>query len=120
MQDQIKQNLSLLFADLHKLINKQKLGFSLYLNKIPISKNLSIYLKKNNKKLLNYISKGDDYQILFSSSKKNRVYIQKLAKRINQKITLIGNFTNIYKQRKLIHHKDHLKSLNYEGYLHKF
>jgi len=109
-----------LFADLHKLINKQKLGFSLYLNKIPISKNLSIYLKKNNKKLLNYISKGDDYQILFSSSKKNRVYIQKLAKRINQKITLIGNFTNIYKQRKLIHHKDHLKSLNYEGYLHKF
>ncbi len=109
-----------LFADLYKLVNNQKFGFSLYLNKIPISKNLSDYLKKNNKKKLNYISKGDDYQILFSASKKNRIYIQKLAKRINQKITLIGSFTNIYKQRKLIDHKDLKKSLNYEGYLHKF
>ena len=109
-----------LFADLYKLINNQKVGFSLYLNKVPISKNLSIYLKKNNKKPLNYISRGDDYQILFSSSKKNRFFIQKLAKRINQKITLIGSFSNIYKQRELIIHQDHIKSLNYEGYLHKF
>ena len=109
-----------LFADLYKLINNQKVGFRLYLNKIPISKNLSIYLKKNNKKVLNFISKGDDYQILFSSSKKNRFYIQKLAKRINQKITLIGSFTNLYKQRKLINHQGLIKSLNYEGYLHKF
>ena len=109
-----------LFADLYKLVNNQKFGFSLCLNKVPISKNLSDYLKKNNKKKLNYISKGDDYQILFSASKKNRIYIQKLAKRINQKITLIGSFTNIYKQRKLINHKDLKKSLNYEGYLHKF
>ena len=109
-----------MFADLYKLINNQKVGFRLYLNKIPISKNLSIYLKKNNKKVLNFISKGDDYQILFSSSKKNRFYIQKLAKRINQKITLIGSFTNLYKQRKLINHQGLIKSLNYEGYLHKF
>jgi len=109
-----------LFADIYKLINNQKVGFNLYLNKIPISKNLSIYLKKNNKKSLNFISKGDDYQILFSSSKKNRNYIKKIGKRINLKITLIGTITSIYKQRKLVNHENQLKSLNYDGYLHKF
>ena len=109
-----------LFADLYKLINNQKVGFNLYLDKIPISKNLSIYLKNNNKKKINFISKGDDYQILFSSSKKNRTLIRKLSKRINQKISLIGNITNIYKQKKLINSDNHSKSLNYEGYFHKF
>ncbi len=109
-----------LLADLNKLINNQKFGFNLYLSKIPISRNLEIYLKNNIKKSFNYISKGDDYQILFSSYKKNRNYIQKLSKRINQKITLIGTITNKYKQRKLINHKNQLKSLNYEGYSHKF
>jgi len=109
-----------LFADFYKLINNQKVGFNLYLDKIPISKNLRIYLNKNDKKKINFISKGDDYQILFSSSKKNRTYIQKLSKRINQKITHIGNITNIYNQKKLINSNNQLKSLNYEGYFHKF
>jgi len=109
-----------LFADLNKLINNQKIGYIVYLDKIPISKNLNSYLKKNNKKPLNFISKGDDYQILFTSSKKNRIYIKKLAKRINLKITKIGTTTNIYKQRKIINHKKYLKSLNYQGYSHKF
>ena len=109
-----------LFADLNKLINNQKIGYIVYLDKIPISKNLNNYLKNNNKKSLNFVSKGDDYQILFTSSKKNRTYIKKLAKRINLRITQIGNITNIYKQRKIISHKKHLKSLNYQGYSHKF
>ena len=109
-----------LFADLNKLINNQKIGYNIYLDKIPISRNLNIYLKKNNKKSLNFISKGDDYQVLFTSSKKNRIYIKKLAKRINLKITKIGTTTNLYKQRKIINHKNHLKPLNYQGYSHKF
>jgi len=109
-----------LFADLNKLINNQKIGYIVYLDKIPISKNLNNYLKNNNKISLNFVSKGDDYQILFTSSKKNRTYIKKLAKRINLRITQIGNFTNIYKQRKIISNKKHLKSLNYQGYSHKF
>ena len=109
-----------LFSDLNKLINNQKVGYKLYVNTIPISKNLNSYLKVNNKKLLNIISRGDDYQILFTSSKKNKNYIKNLSRRINQKITHIGKITNIYKQKKLINDKKELKSLNYEGYLHKF
>ena len=39
-----------LFSDMSKLINMQKLSFEIDANKIPISKNLEIYLKKNKKK----------------------------------------------------------------------
>ena len=109
-----------LFADLSKLINKQKLGFVINTDDIPISKNLNLYLKKNNQNYLNFISKGDDYQIIFTSSKKNRSYIKKLSKRINQKITLIGTITKQYKQSLINSHGKLSKSLNYKGYFHNF
>ncbi len=109
-----------LFADLIKLINRQKLSFIVNADLIPISKNLSIFLKKNNKKPLNFISRGDDYQILFTSPKKNRPYIEKLSKRINQKISLIGTITNQSKQNQILSRGKLVKTLNNKGYLHNF
>ena len=109
-----------LFADLKKLINKQKLSFIINADNIPMSKNLNLYIKKNKKKHLDFISKGDDYQIIFTSSKKNRLYIKKLSKRINQKITLIGTITNRYKESWITTRGKLLKSLNFEGYFHNF
>jgi len=109
-----------LFADLNKLINNQKIGYIIHENSIPISKNLNNYIKNNNKKTIDFISKGDDYQILFTSFKKNRIFIKKLSKRINLKITKIGNITNVKNQKKIVIHKNYLKSLNYKGYSHKF
>ena len=109
-----------LFADLKKLINEQKLGFNINIDNIPISKNLNFYLKNNKKKALNFVSKGDDYQIIFTSIKKNRSYIKKISKRINQKITLIGKITNHSGENLYNKHDELLKSINYEGYFHKF
>tara|TARA_B100001175_G_scaffold301743_1_gene295137 strand:- start:8290 stop:9249 length:960 start_codon:yes stop_codon:yes gene_type:complete len=109
-----------LFADLNKLINRQRFGYIVDLDKIPISNNLKAYLKHSNSKLSNIISNGDDYQVLFTASKKKRRYIRKLAKRIKLKITNIGNTTNNYKQKKIISCKKHSKSLIYDGYSHKF
>ena len=109
-----------LFADLKKLINMQKFGYNIYVDKIPLSRNLSLYLKSNKKNFLKFISKGDDYQVLFTSSKKNRYYIKKIAKRINIKITLIGLITNQFKQRLLYSHGKQIKPMNYEGYFHNF
>tara|TARA_B100000700_G_scaffold309314_1_gene388176 strand:- start:606 stop:1568 length:963 start_codon:yes stop_codon:yes gene_type:complete len=109
-----------LFADLTKLINSQKLGFAVNADLIPVSKNLNLYLKKNKKMSLNFISRGDDYQILFTSSKKNRSRIQKLSKRINQKISLIGTITNQSKQFKIFSGGELIKTSNYKGYLHNF
>jgi len=109
-----------LFDDLNKLINNQKIGFNIYADKIPISKYLNSYIKKNNKNVLKFISKGDDYQILFTSHKSNRKYINQLSKRINLKITQIGSITNIKNQRRIFYEKKDIKSINYSGYSHKF
>jgi len=109
-----------LYSDLNKLTNEQKVGFNLNVNKIPISKNLSNYLKNNNKNALNFIFKGDDYQILFTSSKKNRTYIKKLSKRINVKISKIGNILKSYRQRRIFYNNMSLNPSFYKGYSHKF
>ena len=109
-----------LFDDLNKLINNQKIGFNIYADKIPISKYLNSYIKKNNKNVLKFVSKGDDYQILFTSHKSNRKYIKQLSKRINLKITQIGSITNIKNQRRIFYDEKHIKSINYRGYSHKF
>ena len=109
-----------LITDLKKLINKQKFGYKVYLDNLPISKNLEFFLRNYKTNKLNFISRGDDYQILFTASKNKRKYIKNLSKRINQKISLIGTITNRYKETVIIDSKNLLKSMNYEGYFHKF
>ena len=109
-----------LLGDLTKLINTRKLYFRLDLKKIPISSKLNAYLVKTKKPKINFISKGDDYQILFTSSKINRRYIKSLFKQMNQKVTLIGNLTNEIKSNQIISNKRLLKYRYNEGYSHNF
>ena len=55
-----------LFADLDKLINKQRLSYKVYISKIPISKNLKKIILSKKLQKIDFVSKGDDYQILFT------------------------------------------------------
>ena len=66
-----------LLADIDKMINNQKFSYKLFLKDIPISNNLKkvLALKKLNK--INCISNGDDYQVLFTASKKKIRIIKK-------------------------------------------
>ena len=109
-----------LFADLEKLLKKNNLAYKVFLNKIPISKNLSKFLNARNLKKINYISKGDDYQILFTASKNNRSKIVKFSKKNGIRITRIGKILN-RKERSIII-DDNLKpiTLKNKGYLHRF
>ena len=109
-----------LISDMIKLINKQKLSFEINFNKIPISKNLEFYLKKYNKKKFNYLFNGDDYQILFTASKKNRSLIKLIGKKMNQKITLIGKINNGYKKNSIILDNKPQNLSKFKGYSHKF
>jgi len=109
-----------LFSDMSKLINMQKLSFEIYINKIPISKNLEIYLKKYNKKKSQYLFNGDDYQILFTSSVKNRSLIKSISKKMNQKITIIGKINNDYKKNSIKLDNKPLNLTNFKGYSHNF
>ena len=79
-----------LFADLKKLINKQKVSYKVFFNKIPISKELSKLLISKNLKKINFISRGDDYQILFTSPKYKSNQLYTFSKKNKIRITKIG------------------------------
>ena len=109
-----------LITDLEKLINKQKLSYKLFFDKIPISKNLEklIKLKKSNKK--NYFSKGDDYQILFTANSSKSRIISKFSKTLNIKITKIGKICSISQKSQIIDQKGKKIRLKDKGYYHQF
>ena len=109
-----------LFGDLNKLINKSNLFYKIDLNKIPISLNLKKYLNKSKKKKINFVSKGDDYQIIFTSPRSKRNHIKKMFRKMNQKVTLIGNLTKVAKTNEIINGEKRIKHTNYEGYSHNF
>ncbi len=109
-----------LITDLEKVINKQKLSYKLFFDKIPISKNLEelIKLKKLNKK--NFFSKGDDYQILFTANSSKSRIISKLSKILNIKITKIGKICSISQKSQIIDQKGKKIRLKDKGYYHQF
>ena len=109
-----------LILDLERMINKQNINYHLNLNQIPISNKLKQLIDNNNLKKENFISKGDDYQILFTSPFDKVEKIKKIAKRIKIKITAIGRITkgtNLILNSK---NKNLLKSMKNKGYLHRF
>ncbi len=109
-----------LISDMKKLINTQNLSFEIDINKIPVSKKLKIYLKKYNKKKNHYLFNGDDYQILFTASKKKRSLIKSIAIKMNQKITQIGKINQGNKKNLIKLGNKSLNLPDFEGYSHKF
>ena len=109
-----------LISDMIKLINKQKLSFEIDINKIPVSNMLKLYLNKYYKKKIEYLFKGDDYQVLCTASKKNRKLIKNISRIMNQKITIIGKINNKFKKNSILLDNKPIKLSNFEGYLHKF
>ena len=127
LADQIKKfaNTSIdisdgLLADLDKMINSQKLSYKLDLGKIPISNNLKKLLNRKKLSKINYISKGDDYQILFTASKNKRRIIKKISSNYRIKITQIGSIKSFAKKSFIIDGKNKAISLKNKGYFHKF
>ena len=109
-----------LISDLEKLINKQKLSYKLFFDKIPISKNLEelIKLKKLNRKY--FFSKGDDYQILFTANSSKSRIISKFSKALNIKISKIGKICSISQKSQIIDQKGKKIRLKNKGYYHQF
>ena len=109
-----------LLTDLDKMINTQKLSYKLYLSEVPISKNLKkiIDLKKLSK--INYISNGDDYQVLFTASKQKSRIIAKIATDFKIKLTKIGTIQSDSKNSSIVDHKNRVISLKNRGYFHQF
>ena len=109
-----------LIDDLAKMINRQKLSYQLWEEKIPLSKHLLNYLKKNNLKKSNFISNGDDYQILFTAGSDKSRIIQSTSKKLGIKITKIGKIILNNKKSSIINKKGQYLLIKKSGYKHQF
>ena len=109
-----------LIDDLAKMINKQKLSYQLWEEKIPLSKHLLNYLKKNNLKKSNFISNGDDYQILFTAGSDKSRIIQSTSKKLGIKISKIGKIILNNKKSSIITKKGKYLLIKNSGYKHQF
>jgi thiamine-monophosphate kinase len=109
-----------LFADLGKLINKQKLSYKVYISNIPISKNLKKIILSKKLKKINFVTKGDDYQILFTASKKKSRIIKRTFKSLGIKISKIGNISSGTQKSHIIDEKGNKIAIKNKGYFHNF
>ena len=109
-----------LIADLDKMINNQKLSYKIILKDIPISSNLKKILAQKKVSKINYISNGDDYQVLFTASKNKMRIIRKIASNCRVRLTKIGSIQSNAEKSFTIDGKNKQITLKNRGYLHKF
>jgi len=109
-----------LLADLDKMINNQKLSYKLFLKDIPISNNFKKVLDLKKFLKINYISNGDDYQVLFTASKKKMRIIKKIASNCRIKLTKIGSIQSHVQKSSIIDTKNVQITPKNKGYFHKF
>ena len=109
-----------LIADLEKLINKQNFSYKIYLDKIPISKNLKKLIIKKRLKKLSCISNGDDYQILFTASRSKSRITRQISKSLGFRISKIGKICKSSLKPQIIDQKGSKINLKSKGYYHKF
>ncbi len=109
-----------LIDDLAKMINRQSLSFHLFENKIPISNQLRIFIKKQRLNKINLISNGDDYQVLFTADIKKARIIQNASKSTGIKITKIGKIVPGKDRSLIFNEKDKQIRAKSKGYIHQF
>jgi thiamine-monophosphate kinase len=109
-----------LFADLEKMINSQNVRYEIHLDKVPISKQMAILIKKRRLQKIKVISNGDDYQILFTANKNKSRIIRSISKKLNLKITKIGRILPSLHESSIIDQKGRVLKVNNKGYVHQF
>ena len=109
-----------LIDDLRKMLNKQKLSYKILEEKIPISRNLHTYLRTNNLKKSNFISNGDDYQVLFTASVDKSRIIKSTSKKLGIKISKIGKIKRNTEKPVFINQKGQHLLVKSSGYKHQF
>ncbi len=102
------------------MINKQKLSYKIYEDKIPISSNLKSYLKEHKLNKSQFISNGDDYQVLFTASINKSRIITNTFKKLGVKISKIGKICSIKHKSVIIDQKGQQIAIKDKGYIHQF
>ena len=92
----------------------------MFLESIPVSKNLNKLINLNITKKVSSVSQGDDYQILFTASPSKSRIISKTSKSLGIKISKIGKICAYKQKSQIINEKNRKIALKNKGYYHKF
>ena len=110
-----------LLIDLKKMTRQQKCGFSIKIDDIKISAQLKKFLSRNKRfKIENTIFNGDDYEIIFTSNKKNRSLINSYSKNKNLKIQRIGKILKKHQDSCILKGNKKFRVNKNLGYTHQF
>ena len=109
-----------LITDLEKMINKQKLSYKIYLENIPVSHNLKKLIDSGIIDKISSVSRGDDYQILFTANPLKSRIISNISKSLGIKISKIGKICAHSQKSQIIDEKNKKIAFKNKGYLHKF
>ena len=109
-----------LIDDLSKMLNKQNLSYHLFEKKIPISHTLTKLIKYQKLNKIDLVSKGDDYQVLFTADVKKARIIQKISKKTGIKITKIGKIIPGKNCSLIFDEKGKQIQPKFKGYIHQF
>ena len=109
-----------LIADLDKLINKQHLSYQIYEKQVPVSKQLENLLKYKRLNKSDFISNGDDYQVLFTASRDKSRIIKSTFKKLGIKISIIGSINKSRYKSAIFDQKGKKILVKKKGYTHLF
>ena len=90
------------------------------MNHVPISKTLHDIILLKKLKKIDLISKGDDYQILFTASKKKSEIIKRTFKSLGIRISKIGVISSGSQKSHAIDEKGNKITIKNKGYFHNF
>ena len=97
------------------MINVQRLSYKINLKSIPISNNLKKILNLKKLSKINYISRGDDYQALFTAPKSKRGIIMKTSVKIAVRITRIGLIQKNIHKSSIVDHNNTVINVKNKG-----
>ena len=102
------------------MINRQNLSYTINYDDIPISKHLMKLINSNKLDKSNFISNGDDYQVLFTANPQKEEIIFNTSKDLGIKITKIGKINSSINNSRIINQKGKQILLKNKGYIHQF
>ena len=109
-----------LISDLKKMINRQNLSYKLNIDNFPLSKHLTKFIKDKKFSISELISNGDDYEVLFTASKKKNRIIRNASKNLGFKITKIGKICTGKEKSIIFNEKGRQIVIKNTGHIHQF
>lgn len=107
-----------LISDLRHIAEESSVGARVWLQKIPVSKDLKGWVAAHPRDIALALGGGEDYELLFTASEENSIKIDAISRALNTQITQIGEIVSKEKGIVVIDENDEVFHPADEGFEH--